>query len=78
MEGDHMTAIAPAYLNRADAAAYIGVSTRYFRRHVSVRPKELPGRGKRKVLVYAVRDLDAWVERVSSTNSRVGTTRKSA
>lgn len=63
----------PAYLSQKDAAAYLGVSVRYFRDHVDVRPKELPGRGDRPLLRWAVADLDAWVVRVSSPRSRVGT-----
>jgi hypothetical protein len=63
-------AIAPAYLRRQHAASYLGVSLRYFRRHVHVRPKEFPGRGKRPLLMWAVVDLDRWVESVSNPKSR--------
>lgn len=62
--------MSPAYLRQQAAAAYIGVSARYFRDHVDVRPKELPSSGRRPLLVWAVRDLDAWVERVSDPKSR--------
>lgn len=58
------------YLRQKAAAAYLGISVRYFQQHVSVIPKELPGRGARPVLVYAIADLDAWVERVSNPKSR--------
>lgn len=58
------------YLRLKEAAAYLGVSERYFYQHVDARPFELPGRGKRRVLVWRPADLDAWVERVSSTKSR--------
>jgi len=62
--------IAPAYLKRPQAAAYLGVSVKYFRRHVTVRPKEFPGSGDKPLLMWAVRDLDAWAESVSSPKSR--------
>lgn len=62
--------IAPAYLKRPQAAAYLGVSVRYFRRHVHVRPKEFPGRGVKPLLMWAVVDLDRWVESVSNPKSR--------
>jgi hypothetical protein len=59
------------YLRQKGAAAYLGVSVRYFRCHVNVRPLELPGSGRRPVLVWRPADLDAWVERVSATQSRL-------
>lgn len=62
--------LAPAYLRLKQAAAYLGVSARYFYRHVDARPLELPGRGKRRVLVWRVADLDAWVERVGTPRRR--------
>jgi hypothetical protein len=58
------------YLRQKAAAAYLGVSVRYFRYHVDVRPLELPGRGRRPVLVWRPADLDTWVERVSDPKSR--------
>jgi len=71
------TPVVSRYLKRPDAAAYLGVSVKYFRRHVDVRPKELPGRGAKPLLMWAVADLDAWVERVSSPKSRSGIRRAS-
>lgn len=67
----------PAYLRQRDAAKYLGVSVRYFQLHVDVRPKELPGRGRRPILLYPVRELDAWVERASDPRSRAGARRAS-
>lgn len=58
------------YLRQRAAAEYLGVSVRYFQQHVTVMPKELPGRGKKPVLVYQVAELDAWVARVSDPKSR--------
>ncbi|HVX38773.1 MAG TPA: hypothetical protein VHB25_04290 [Gemmatimonadaceae bacterium] len=60
----------PAYLKQKAAAAYLGVSVRYFQQHVTVRPKELPGRGRKPLLVWCVRELDEWVARVSDPKSR--------
>lgn len=60
----------PAYVKQKAAAAYLGVSVRYFRDHVDVRPKELPGRGRRPMLVWSIAELDAWVARVSDPKSR--------
>ncbi len=71
------TPIVARYLKRPDAARYLGVSVKYFRRHVDVRPKELPGRGERPLLMWSVADLDAWVERVSNPKSRAGLRRAS-
>lgn len=51
------------YVRQKKAAAYLGVSVRWFQGHVTVRPKTLGvGPGGRPVAVYAIRDLDAWVE----------------
>lgn len=71
-------AMRPRYLRQTAAAAYLGVKVRYFRTHVDVRPKELPGSGQRKVLVWDIEELDAWVARVSDPKSRVGAARKKA
>lgn len=60
-----------AYLNQLEAAEYLGVSVRYFRDFVDVRPKELPGRGKRPVLRWCAADLDGWVTRVSDPKARM-------
>jgi hypothetical protein len=60
----------PAYLKQPDAARYLGVSVRYFQQHVDVRPKELPGRGRRPLLLWSVAELDAWVNRVSNPKTR--------
>ncbi|HTE45153.1 MAG TPA: hypothetical protein VK636_07910 [Gemmatimonadaceae bacterium] len=60
----------PAYVKQKAAAAYLGVSVRYFRDCVDVRPKELPGTRTRPMLVWAIADLDAWVARVSDPKSR--------
>lgn len=68
----------PAYMKQKAAAAYLGVSVRYFQLHVDVRPKELPGRGRRPMLVWSVAELDAWVARVSDPKSRSGTARKAS
>jgi hypothetical protein len=56
-------------LRQKAAAEYLGVSIRYFRENVDVEPKQLPGRGKRPLLVWSMRELDAWVERVSGPKS---------
>lgn len=71
-----VTIVNPAYLSQRAAAAYLGVSTRYFRDHVAVRPKELPGSGNRPVLRWAVADLVAWVEHVSNPKSRLSRPRR--
>lgn len=65
-----------AYLRQKAAAAYLGVSVRYFQQHVAVTPKTLPGSGTKPVLVYRRADLDEWVDRVSNPKARGG--RKSA
>lgn len=62
--------IVVGWLRQKDAARYLGISVRYFRDHVDVRPRELPGRGRKRVLIYKPADLDAWVERVSDPKNR--------
>jgi hypothetical protein len=64
--------VVPRYLPQKAAAAYLGVSVRYFRDHVDVKPKTYPGRGKKPVLRWSTLDLDAWTERVSDPKSRAG------
>ena len=58
----------PAYLSQVDAAAYLGVSVRWFRDHVDVVAvpvgKVVPG--KRPLLRYRTVDLDAWVASCAS------------
>jgi hypothetical protein len=53
------------YLTQVQAAAYLGVSVRWFRDNVDVQPVPmgLPRPGKRPLLRYRRVDLDAWVER---------------
>lgn len=48
------------YFNQADAAAYLGVSVRYFREHVDVEPEPWPGRGTSPHFMYPRAKLDAW------------------
>jgi hypothetical protein len=57
-------------LRQKAAAAYLGVSVRYFRAHVDVAPKTLPGSGHKPLLVWSTRELDEWVERVSNPKAR--------
>lgn len=70
--------IRPRYMRQSAAAAYLGVKVSYFRLHVDVKPKELPGSGRRKVLVWDVDELDAWVQQVSDPKSRKSTNRKAS
>jgi hypothetical protein len=65
-----VSVVQPAYLEQRAAAAYLSVSIRYFRDFVNVRPRELPGYGRKPVLRWAVADLDAWMARVSETKNR--------
>ncbi len=58
-------------LRQKAAAEYLGVSVRYFREHVDVEPKQLPGRGKRPLLVWSAKELDEWVDRMNPTTKRV-------
>jgi hypothetical protein len=60
--------VRPAFLRQHEAAAYLGVSVRWFRDNVDVAPVTL-GRtkpGRKPLLRYAVTDLDAWVVRCAS------------
>jgi hypothetical protein len=68
--GRAKTGILPAYMSQVQAAAYLGVSTRYFRDHVDVDPVPFPGGGDRPLERYARVDLDAWAERWRSPKSR--------
>lgn len=62
--------VSPAYMSQVQAAAYLGVSTRYFRDHVTVTPIPFPGGGQRPVERYARADLDAWAERWRDPKAR--------
>lgn len=57
-----------AYLTQVGAAAYLGVSVRWFRDNVTVEavPVGRPRPGKRPVMRYRATDLDAWVARCAS------------
>lgn len=63
--------IAPALLTLKQAAAYLSVSTTAMRR-LAITPLPLPGRGegKRPRLRYRRVDLDAFIQRMASTNNR--------
>lgn len=63
--------IAPAYFSQVDAAAYLGVSPRYFRDNVDVTPVPFPGgNGSRPLERYSRADLDAWAERWRNPKAR--------
>lgn len=62
--------VIPAYMTQVDAAAYLGVSVRYFRDVVDVQPIPFPGTGEKPVERYAVKDLDAWAEKWRDPKSR--------
>jgi hypothetical protein len=55
----------PQYMSQVQAAAYLGVSVRWFRDNVDVQPVPFgrPRPGKKPLLRYRRNDLDAWVER---------------
>lgn len=57
-----------AYLTQVAAAAYLGVSVRWFRDNVTVLavPVGKPRPGKRPLLRYRTADLDAWVASCAS------------
>lgn len=61
-----MTTIAlqPRGLTQREAAAYMGVSVRWFRDHVHVeaRPVGRAVPGKRPVLRYRLEELNAWMD----------------
>lgn len=62
--------VVPAYMNQADAAAYLGVSVRYFRDNVHITPIPFPGSGTKPVDRYSRVDLDGWAERWRNPKAR--------
>jgi hypothetical protein len=62
--------VTPAYMSQVDSARYLGVSVRYFRDHVGVKPVPFPGGGKKPLERYARADLDAWAERWRDPKAR--------
>lgn len=64
------THITPAYLSQVDAAAYLGVSVRYFRDVVTVEPVYLPSSKGRPLMRFSRADLDAWVTSLRDPKSR--------
>ena len=56
-------------LRQSDAAKYLGVSVRAFRRF-AIRPDYLPGRGTRKLPVWPVSRLEEFYKAVNEPKSR--------
>jgi hypothetical protein len=71
---DVVVAVPPASLRPKAAAKYLGVSVTTLQ-GLAIQPVPMPGRGKRPIWVYLVRELDGYLERQAEKRVRIETRR---